>query len=72
MILLCCVGLAAGFATGCGRVVLVQEASPMRVGPQTQAKIYYLDVSGDWRLSDNEVTLPEGWYLVPPSYVEEK
>ena len=26
---------------------------------------------GEWRLSDGPVTVPEGWYCVPPSYVED-
>jgi hypothetical protein len=25
---------------------------------------------GEWTLSDNCVTIPEGWYCVPPSFVE--
>jgi hypothetical protein len=31
----------------------------------------YVRVSDDWVLSDNRVPLQEGWYLVPPSFVEE-
>jgi hypothetical protein len=28
--------------------------------------------NGEWVISDNEVLLPEGWYCVPPSYVEDE
>jgi hypothetical protein len=61
--------LALGSALGCGRTVLVTEASPMRVGPMTYARVYHR-VGSDWVLSDNRIVIPEGWYLVPPSFVE--
>jgi hypothetical protein len=56
--------------TGCGRTVLVTEGSPVRIGPKAKSKVYAL-VDGEWSLSNNEVCLPEGWYLVPPSFVQE-
>jgi hypothetical protein len=31
----------------------------------------YTKTDDGWRLSDNDVVVPEGWYCVPPSYVEE-
>jgi hypothetical protein len=31
----------------------------------------YALIDGEWVLSGNSVELEEGWYLVPPSYVEE-
>jgi len=36
-----------------------------------RARIYTLDSDGKWILGDNKVTIPEGWYVVPPSYVKE-
>ena len=57
------------FASGCTRVVLVPEQSPVRIGPCARARVYAL-VNGDWVVSDNAVRLEEGWYLVPPSFVE--
>jgi hypothetical protein len=30
----------------------------------------YASVDGEWRLSENAVTIPEGWYCVPPSFIE--
>lgn len=68
---ICLIVLAGAFAGGCSRAVLIPESSPTRIGPDARSQVYYLDVSGDWKLSDNRVTLPEGWYLVPPSFVEE-
>ncbi len=62
--------LAVAFASGCTRAVLVPESSPVRIGPRTEAQVYTLQ-SGEWRLSPNRVTIPEGWYCVPPSFVEE-
>ena len=64
------VALVLGFGTGCGsRTVLVPESSPVRMGPGATARVYAL-VEGDWTLSANRVEVPEGWYLVPPSFVE--
>jgi hypothetical protein len=67
---LLCLGLALAFASGCGRTVLVPESSPVRIGPDVQSRVYTLQ-GGEWMLSDNKVALPEGWYCVPPSFVEE-
>lgn len=64
------VALVCGCASGCGsRTVLVPETSPVRIGPETKTRVYTL-VEGDWRLSQNSVVIPEGWYCVPPSFVE--
>jgi hypothetical protein len=61
--------LVLAFATGCSRTVLVGESSPIRIGPETRARVY-ARVDGEWVLSENRVTIPEGWYCVPPSFVE--
>ncbi len=63
-------GLVLAFASGCSRTVLVSEASPVRIGPGTKARVY-ARVGGEWILSENRVEVPEGWYLVPPSFVEQ-
>ena len=63
--------LVLACASGCGRTVLVSESSPVRVGPGVRGRVYAL-VGGEWRLSANAVELREGWYLVPPSFVEEE
>ena len=62
--------VALGFVSGCNRVVLVSESSPVRVGPDAKARVYAL-VDGEWQLSDNAPEIPEGWYLVPPEFVED-
>jgi uncharacterized protein YbdZ (MbtH family) len=55
---------------GCGnRTILVSEDSPFRVGPHCKSRIYSL-TEGQWSLSDNIVEIPEGWYVVPPSFVK--
>lgn len=65
------VALALAFASGCGpRTVLVPESSPIRVGPGVSGRVYVLE-AGEWTLSANEVEIPEGTYIVPPSYVDE-
>lgn len=66
-----CALLVLACASGCGsRVVLVTEAAPVRIGPDARARVYTLH-EGEWRLSANAVAVPEGWYLVAPSWVEE-
>jgi hypothetical protein len=64
--------LVLAFAIGCGssRTVFVPEDSPMRIGPGSTMRVYHR-VNGEWTLSNNRITVPEGWYLVPPSYVQE-
>lgn len=42
----------------------------MRVGPESDLRVYTLQDDGRWQLSPNRVRVPEGWYLVPPSFVE--
>jgi hypothetical protein len=65
------VALALGFASGCGpRTILVPESSPIRVGPGVVGRVYVRE-AGEWTLSANEVEIPEGTFIVPPSYVEE-
>ena len=54
-------------AYGCARTVLVPDGSPMRVGRATGTVLQRID--GEWVESD-ETTLPEGWYMVPPRFVE--
>lgn len=63
--------LALASAIGCAsRTVFVPEESPMRVGPRSEIRVYHR-VNGEWVLSNNRITVPEGWYLVPPSFVKE-
>ena len=44
------------------------DDSPVRIGPGTTGRVYRL-VDGQWRLSPDRVTLPEGWYVIPPRFV---
>ena len=63
---------AAASASGCGpRAVLVPEGAPVRIGPETRARIYVM-TDGEWELSANRPEIPEGWYCVPPSFVEDE
>ena len=66
------VALALASASGCGgnRTVFIPEDSPIRVGPSTTARVYTYE-NGQWVLSGNRVTIPEGWYCVPPSFVKD-
>lgn len=63
--------LAIASASGCGsRTVFVPDESPMRVGPRSSILVYHR-IGGEWTLSNNRIEIPEGWYLVPPSYLDE-
>jgi hypothetical protein len=42
----------------------------MRVGPSSSMRVW-MRIDGVWTLSGNRIDIPEGWYLVPPSYVVE-
>ena len=64
------VSLVIYACAGCSRVVLVTESSPIRIGNDCWSKVYTLH-GDEWRLSDNRVQIPEGWYAVPPSFVAE-
>ena len=72
IVTLCAVPALAS-ATGCGqRTILVPEGAPIRLGADVRGRVYTLDrETKEWRLSLNAQALPEGWYLVPPSFVEE-
>ena len=67
--LACAVPVLAS-ASGCARAVLIPEGAPVRIGPDCRTKVYVMTES-EWRLSGNRVEIPEGWYVVPPSFVEE-
>jgi hypothetical protein len=60
--------------SGCGnRTVFVPEDSPMRVGEMGGVRMrVYHRINGEWVLSNNRITIPEGWYMVPPSYLKEE
>jgi len=66
----CLAALVVASLSGCAaRTVLVPEAAPIRIGPDVRARVY-VRVDGEWILGDNRVAVPEGWYAVPPSFVE--
>lgn len=54
---------------GCNRTVLVSEASPIRLAEDCRCHVYVL-IDGEWRRSDNTVTIPEGWWAVSPLFVD--
>lgn len=62
--------LAVAFASGCGaRVVLVPEQAPIRTGPGMSGRVWVMH-KGEWTLSQNRVPIPEGMYIVSPSWVD--
>jgi hypothetical protein len=42
----------------------------MRIGRETVGRVYTRQ-GGEWVLSPDRVEIPEGWYVVPPRFVEE-
>jgi len=63
--------LVLAFLAGCNRAVFIPESSPIRMGPSVKGKVYLL-LDGQWTLTDNQVQIPEGWYCVPPSFVQDE
>ena len=65
--------LASAFLSGCvaSRTIFVPEDSPMRLGPHNEVRVYTYE-NGEWVLSNNRIKIPEGWYIVPPSFVKEE
>lgn len=43
----------------------------MRVGPNNSTLVYTYE-DGKWVLAENRIKIPEGWYIVPPSFVKEE
>lgn len=39
------------------------------MGPDVKGHVYVRE-GEDWKLGDNAVQVPEGWYAVPPSFVK--
>lgn len=67
-----CAALAVASAAGCApRTVLVTDGAPMRIGRDAAARVYTLQ-DGQWRMTEQPVPLPEGWYLVSPRWVDEE
>ena len=66
--LLFCALLVVLCASGCARTVLVPDGSPMRSAKLTGTVLQRID--GEW-VESGQVEIPEGWYLVPPRFVED-
>ena len=72
LIVLSCVAAALGFASGCGRTVLIPEAAVLRVARDVKGHVYsWNEADQEWQMSAQKIAYPEGWYLVPPAYIEE-
>ena len=56
---------------GCGstRAIFVGSGSIARIGPDVEGKIY-VKVDGQWVLTDKNVAIPEGYYIVPPKNLD--
>ena len=51
--------------------MFISDSAPARVGPDCRGRVYTLDDSGAWILSDNLVPIPEGYYFVSPVWILE-
>ena len=59
-VLLVCAGCTAP------RVVLPEQGAPLRAGPSIRGHVYVWTSNHAWELSDNEIKIPEGWYIWNP------
>lgn len=61
----------AASPAACSRAVFISDSAPARVGPDCRGRVYTLNDSGAWILSDNLVEIPEGYYFVSPVWIED-
>jgi hypothetical protein len=51
--------------------VLIPETAVMRVAPDVRGYVYLWNRDdNEWQMGGKQISYPEGWYLVPPSFVE--
>lgn len=66
LMMLYAIALLSGF--GClatsNRVVYVPDGTPMRLGQKVKARVWVKGADGKEVLSDNEVEINEGWYVL--------
>lgn len=62
--IMCCVGCETRTA------VFVGDADVVRAGPDGLTGRVYVNTDAGWTLTDEPVTVPEGWYAVPPPAAE--
>lgn len=67
-ILLCAAICAAGCAMP--RTVLVPPGEVIKAGPGGLRGRAYVRTGNGWELSRDAITVPEGWYAVPPEYAK--
>lgn len=62
--------LCGVLASGCvsGKTVLVPEDTPVRTGPNVKGRVDFR-LDGEWRLTEKDLVIPEGWYVIPPRFV---
>lgn len=55
------------FVSGCGTsTVLVPPGVPVKLAEPVQAKILVSDAQNHWVEGKSAVTIPAGWYILPP------
>lgn len=52
-------------------VLVDPRTAVIRVGPDCNCKVYLM-MDGKWKLSDSEMLIPEGFYVVSPEFVNEE
>ena len=73
-IVLCSSAMVIAFATGCtNKKIVAHESAVLRVAPDVRGYAYLWDAETNaWKMSSKMITYPQGWYLVPPAYIEEE
>lgn len=49
-------------------VPVASGKTPLRAGPNLQGRVYRPGPDG-WKLSDEDVKIPEGWWVIPPHMI---
>ena len=63
--MLCATALLTSCATGRRVVFIDSDGALIRTGPDVRGRVYFLNAKGEWELSANAVTIPEGWFAGP-------
>lgn len=65
-----CLGLLS--LSGCvtRQAVFVEPGTIIRTGPDVSGRVY-VQINGEWILTDNKVDIPEGLYIVTPNENDE-
>ena len=64
-LLICAINGMTGCVSGSRVVFIDNEAALIRLGPDVEGHVYWLNAKGEWELSRGKVKIPEGFFAGP-------